>query len=84
MQATNKYGDRHNLAYLVNVYNNPNVINWFRKNGSSCNDNDYALSCMLQWIFRSAVRNKEEIHIFMPASRMRELLQKFLKFGSIK
>lgn len=37
----------------------------------------YALSEMIQWIFRSRIRNNESINIYIPSSRMRNLLQNF-------
>ena len=42
----------------------------------------YALSEMIQWIFRSRIRNNEDINIYIPSSRMRNLLIEFLEVGN--
>lgn len=41
-------------------------------------EDGYALSEMLQFIWRSAIRNGEPIEIYIPSKRMRELLIKYL------
>ena len=81
--ATNEYANRRNLVYLVNVYNHPTVKKWFIRNGTTCDDDDFALSQMLQWIWRSSIRNGEAINIFIPSKRMRNLLQNWLQYGNI-
>lgn len=77
-RAMNKWRDRHNLAYLVNVYPNPEIIKWFKDHGSIMSISDYALNQMLQWIWRSAIRENEPISIYIPSKRMRKLLKEFL------
>lgn len=42
------------------------------------NQDLYALSEMLQFIFRSRLRNGEEIHLLIASSRMRELFNDWL------
>ena len=42
--------------------------------GVSVEEEKYALSEMIQWIFRSAIRNGESIQIYIPSQRMRQLL----------
>ena len=41
-------------------------------------ENKYALSEMIQWIWRSAIRNGEDIYIYIPSRRMRDLLLEWL------
>ena len=41
--------------------------------------NRFKLSEMIQWTFRSRIRNNESINIYIPSSRMRNLLIEFLK-----
>ena len=38
-----------------------------------------ALSEMIQWIWRSAIRDGKEIWIYIPSSRMRGLLEDWIK-----
>lgn len=41
-------------------------------------DVEYALSALLQWIWRSAIRNGKKVTIYIPAPRMRQLLTDWL------
>lgn len=77
-KATNDYGHISNVAYLVNLYPNPMLIKATSKRGHSINQEVYALSDMVQFIWRSAIRNGEPINLYIPSSRMRSLLQKWL------
>jgi hypothetical protein len=52
---------------------------WFRDQGITLNEDLYALSQMLQWIWRSAIRRGERISVYVPSRRMRQLLIDFLE-----
>ena len=78
MRATNKFAHKVNLVYSVNVFLNPFVIKYFNRNKIKLNENNYALSQLLQWIWRSRIRNGEEINIYIPSRRMRELFFRYL------
>lgn len=41
-------------------------------------ENLWALSEMLQWIWRSAIRNGQKITVYIPSKRMRKLLLQWL------
>lgn len=77
-KATNAYGDIHNVVYLCNIYPNPELIKASSARGFSVNEQVYALSEMVQFIWRSAVRNGEAINIYIPSLRMRTLLKRWL------
>ena len=77
-RATNEYGNRHCLAYLLNVYDHPCVVQWFRERGIIVDQDAFALSQLLQWIWRSAIRNDEPVDLYLPSSRMRRLLMHWL------
>lgn len=74
IKATNKYAHCTHLAYVANVFLNPNVSAFLRGRGFPVDEDVYALSVMIQWIWRSAIRNGQPIHIYVPSRRMRELL----------
>lgn len=78
-RATNEYSNRTSLAYLVNRYPNPEIIKFFSNHGISIDRNMFALSEMVQWVWRSAIRNGKKINLYIPSYRMRHLLLKFLK-----
>jgi hypothetical protein len=77
-RATNKYQNKHNLAYLVNRYMNPAVYSFFKAKGVEPDQDLFALSEMVQWIFRSAIRNGEPINLYVPSERMRNLLESWV------
>ncbi|MDO4841518.1 MAG: hypothetical protein Q3982_02435 [Phoenicibacter congonensis] len=77
-RATNDFSDRRTLIYLLNRYLNPEHKKYFSARGFDLSDDQFALSEMLQWIWRSAIRNKEPINLFIPSSRMRSLLCEWL------
>ena len=77
-KATNEYGDRTYLAYAVNVYDNPMILAWFHDHGQSPDGKLFALFAMIQWIWRSAVRNGLEIRLYLPSKRMRKILLAWL------
>ncbi len=74
MRATNEYRDRIAVAYLVNKYFNPYIKNFFVANGVKVDEDAYAVSEMLQFIWRSAIREGNPIELYIPSKRMRILL----------
>lgn len=84
-KATNDYDDRQVLAYLVNRFYNPLIEGMFRdKYSIQLNGDRFALSEMIQWIWRSRIRKnglslgERKIDLYVPSSRMRNLLIKWL------
>lgn len=77
-KATNQYADRTVLVYLLNVFPNPLFKNYLENDNFQFNEDDYALSALLQWIWRSAIRNGKKVTIYVPAPRMRQLLTDWL------
>ena len=77
-RSTNKYGNCFNLAYCLNVYLHPSVSQFFKQKGIAIDEDLYALSEMIQWIWRSSIRNGESINIYIPSIRMRMLLESWL------
>ena len=84
MRATNEYRDRDCVAYLMNRYMNPNVKNFFLQHGVNVDEDGYALSEMLQFIWRSAIRDGKEIWVYIPSIRMRNLLKQWIEENSPK
>ena len=78
IRATNEYRDRIAVAYLVNKFFNPYVKNFFTLNGVEVNEDAFAVSEMLQFIWRSAIRDSKEIWLYIPSSRMRMLLESWI------
>lgn len=72
-KGSNEYGDRKYIAYCCNRFFHPDDITYFSKRDINVNDELWALSEMIQFIWRSAIRNNEEIFLYIPSSRMRTL-----------
>lgn len=81
-RATNEYRERTSVAYPVNRYMNPFVRNFFATNNIHVDEDGYALSEMLQFIWRSAIRDGHEIWVYIPSIRMRTLLEKWIQINS--
>lgn len=79
-RATNEYADRWAVAYLFNRYNNPHINSFFQDNGVSINEDMLAVGDLLQWIYRSRIRQGGEIHVYVPSSRMRSLLKAWANY----
>ena len=78
-RATNLYNETHHVAFLMNLFMQPNIK-------EACDSTDYqvdedlvALSHLIQFVFRSALRSGENIKLYIPSSRMRNLFKDYLK-----
>lgn len=78
LRATNKYRHKIVLAFCLNRFMNPVESHFFRNNGVQVNEEFLALSDLLQWLFRSAIREGKEVHVYIPSKRMRLLLVQWL------
>lgn len=80
-RSTNDYDDRFNLAYCVNVYLHPGITQFFKQRRINIDEDLYGLSEMIQWIWRSRIRKGENINIYIPSMRMRNLLNAWMKMN---
>lgn len=82
MRASNKYANKNSVVYPVNRYIDPGIKNFFLRHNVATDEDGYALSEMLQFIWRSAIRNGEEIWVYIPSIRMRNLLRQWIEENS--
>lgn len=78
MRASNSYRERTAVAYLINKYFNPVIKNFFTSKGIEVDEDGYALSEMLQFLWRSGIRDGKHITVYIPSSRMRKLLVQWI------
>ena len=78
IKATNKFIGKKTVAYLVNRYMNPFMVRGFEKAGVEINEDHFALSEMLQFIYRSRIRKGWKIKVWIPSKRQRGLLVRWL------
>ena len=57
---------------------NPNINKYFGQFGAAVPNNAYGLSEMVQFIWRSAIRNGEMIYLLIPPKRMYDILMDWL------
>ena len=56
---------------------NPYVARWLEDNTRAFDD-AYALTELIQWVWRSRVRNGQPITLYLPSLRMRQLIEEWL------
>lgn len=78
-KATNEYRNRTAVAYCVNLYMNVGQKLFYQNNGVEVDEDAYALSIMVQWIWRSAIRDGQKIMLYVPSKRMRDLLTTWME-----
>ncbi|ULM97916.1 hypothetical protein L8956_04080 [Peribacillus frigoritolerans] len=77
-RATNDYQHKSTCIYIANRYTNPVIKNFFSKHDVEIDVDLFALSELLQWLFRSRIRTDQPIHVYIPSIRMRTLLEQYL------
>lgn len=76
-KATNDYIGVHHVAFLINVFQNPLIQQVCHSRDVETSNEHYAISTLIQFVFRSAVRKGEPIKLYLPSLRMRELLERW-------
>lgn len=78
-KATNAYRKRDCLVYVANIFMNVNEKKFYQMHGIKVDEDTYALSIMVQWIWRSAIRDGNEVYLYIPSRRMRTLLTNWIE-----
>lgn len=79
-RGTNDYAHCSVLIYLHDQYLNPLIARWLNVSSQKMNDS-YALTELIQWIWRSQVRNGKPITVYIPSPRMRRIFLNWLHGG---
>lgn len=77
-RGTNNYSHCSTLLYLYDQHVNPTIARWLGVSGTEFNDK-HALTELIQWVWRSRVRNDEPIRLYLPSKRMRMIFSDFLE-----
>lgn len=78
-KGSNEYGDRIYIAYCCNRFFHPDDITYFHNFNIDVKDELWTLSEMIQFIWRSAIRNGKEVYLYIPSSRMRGIFKHWLE-----
>ena len=76
-RGTNDYAHCSHLVYLYDQHMNPMVARWLEDN-SRAFDDAYALTELIQWVWRSRVRKGQPITLYLPSPRMWQLMEEWL------
>lgn len=82
--ATNDYKDRRALAYCANIYPSVDLEAFFTDYGTSFSRDAFAQYILIQWIFRSQLRERKHIILYLPSARMEKLLNAWLDGEDLK
>lgn len=77
-KATNDYREASVVAYMVNKSSNEYLLRLIEKREEEADREVFALSEMIQFIFRSCIRDKNPITLYIPSSKMRDLFKRWL------
>ncbi len=77
-RATNRYAHKACLAYLTTPLPIVPIKQFFTGHGLDYNDETFMLSTLLQWVWRSRIRNGLEILIYIPSEPLRMLFCKWV------
>lgn len=78
-KAVNAYRNRNCLAYASNIFMSVSEKMFYNSRGIHVDEEEYALSILVQWIWRSSIRDGEDIYLYIPSSRMRCLLTSWIE-----
>lgn len=78
-KGTNEFRDKVAIAYPINRFMDTYTFNFLNSQGFPVDQEGWALQEMLQFLFRSAIRDGKEIFVYIPSRRMRELLLHWIK-----
>ena len=83
LRASNEYRKKNCVAYLINRFMDPRIVVFFRNYGIEVDQDKFATSEMLQFIWRSAIRDGKPITVYVPSARMRRLLKDWIKENTL-
>ena len=82
MRASNEYRDCVNCIHMVNTYPNGSLESHLQSFGVVIDRDKYALSELIQFVFRGSIRQHEEMDLYILSNRMRKLFTDWLSTDS--
>ena len=77
-KATNDYADKKVMFYLYSKFPNVFISPFCKDKGADIDSDKYALSSMLQWLWRGCIRKSEPMEVVILSKRMRDLFKEWL------
>lgn len=63
------------MAYIANRFTQHYIKQFFKAHDVEINEDKLALAELVQWIWRSAIREEKDVQLYIPSERMRRLLK---------
>ena len=76
-RGTNDYAHCSHLIYLYDQHPNQYLTRWLDDSSREFAD-QYALTELVQWVWRSRIRKGQPITLYLPCPRMRKLFEEWL------
>lgn len=77
-RGTNNFKNKQALAYLINFFMQPDIKQFVEHYHIEFDEDLFSLSTLLQWVWRSQIREGKPINIYIPSERMRTLLKTWI------
>ncbi len=81
-RASNEWMNKKALAYMVDIHPHAMVSSYFEEQGIHMRGDLYALQTLVQWIWRSAIRDKDytgKVQLVLPSERMNSIVSAWIK-----
>lgn len=72
-RATNEFREKQTVVYPLNRFIRPHFKKFFSQHNIKLDDELIALSDLIQFIWRSQIRDNKPINLYLPSKRTREL-----------
>lgn len=77
-RASNEYANKNVMIHIFNRYPMPSVLQYLNHYNVPFSSETFALNELVQWVWRSAIRNDQPIKLAILSGRMRNLFQTWL------
>ena len=78
IKSINHYKDFTFAMYMVNVYKHPTEIAYLKSKGVEFDQDTYACSECIQWLWRGAIRQNKPMKALIASKRMKRLVEEWL------
>jgi len=78
-RASNEYANKTVMVHAYDRYPQTVTSNYLDSYGINFSKERYAINELVQWLWRSAIRNDKPIHVAILSARMRKLFIKWLE-----
>lgn len=78
-RASNEYADYNCAVHVCNTYPHVKIESYIELLGETIDRDKYALSEIVQWVFRGSIRKGEDMYVLVASMRMKGLLEEWLE-----